>query len=84
MTETENDTCPHCTERGMFGYRDKATGAMTWYCAAHRLGQYWADARRSEPVAASSLIWDGWEGSVMPGGTNDVMRAANKKIRRAQ
>jgi hypothetical protein len=42
MSETENDTCPHCTERGMFAYRDKATGAMTWYCAAHRLGQYWA------------------------------------------
>jgi hypothetical protein len=46
----------------MFGYRDKATGAMTWYCAPHRLGQYWADARRGEPVAASSLAWDGWEG----------------------
>jgi hypothetical protein len=35
-----NETCPHCAERGIFGYRDKQSGEMTWYCAKHRLGQY--------------------------------------------
>jgi hypothetical protein len=41
-----NALCPQCNQRGVFGYRDKETGSMTWYCAAHRLGQHWADARR--------------------------------------
>jgi hypothetical protein len=39
-------TCPQCDQPGVFGYRNKESGAMTWYCTAHRLGQYWADARR--------------------------------------
>jgi hypothetical protein len=41
-----NELCQRCDQRGIFGYRNKETGDMTWYCAAHRLGQYWADARR--------------------------------------
>jgi hypothetical protein len=39
-------TCPICNGEGAFGYRNKETGRMTWYCAAHRLAQHWADARR--------------------------------------
>lgn len=31
-----NDTCPQCNQPGLFGYRDKQTGEMTWYCTAHR------------------------------------------------
>jgi hypothetical protein len=56
-----NDTCPHCAEYGIFGYRNKETGVMTWYCANHRLGQYWADARRDNRVEnPSSQAWEGW------------------------
>src|SRR5262249_3745872 len=33
---------------GIFGYRDKNTGGMTWYCTTHRLGQHWADALRDQ------------------------------------
>ena len=40
--------CPQCDQPGIFGYRDKNTGEMTWYCATHRLGEYWADARRDQ------------------------------------
>jgi hypothetical protein len=40
------ELCPKCDQRGVFGYRNKETGELTWYCATHRLGQYWADARR--------------------------------------
>jgi hypothetical protein len=39
--------CPTCGADGEFGYRNKGTGGWTWYCAAHRLGEFWADARRS-------------------------------------
>jgi hypothetical protein len=56
-----NDLCPQCDQLGVFGYRDKETGEMTWYCAAHRLGQYWADARRDgKQVAPTSPDWEGW------------------------
>jgi hypothetical protein len=41
-----NELCPEYHQRGTFGYRDKETGEMVWYCPSHRLGQYWADARR--------------------------------------
>jgi len=40
-------TCPHCGRWGLFGYRK--SGVMVWYCADHRLGQYYADARRDIP-----------------------------------
>jgi hypothetical protein len=43
-------TCPQCDQPGIFGYRDKNTGEMTWYCTTHRLDQYWADARGDHPV----------------------------------
>jgi hypothetical protein len=62
MTNTD-DRCACCAERGLFGYRDKQTGVMAWYCAAHRLGQFYADARRGEPVIASSPEWEGWRDS---------------------
>ena len=44
-------TCPQCDQPGIFGYRDKNTGEMTWYCTTHRLGQYWADARRDQSTS---------------------------------
>ena len=36
--------CPQCRAAGEFGYRD-VYGAMRWFCARHRLAQFWADAR---------------------------------------
>jgi hypothetical protein len=36
--------CPQCGAAGEFGYRD-IYGAMRWFCARHRLAQFWADAR---------------------------------------
>ena len=56
-----NDTCPQCNQPGLFGYRDKQTGEMTWYCAAHRLGQFWADAPRGAARFASDPDWEGWK-----------------------
>jgi hypothetical protein len=44
-------TCPQCDQPGIFGYRDKNTGEMTWYCTTHRLGQYWGDARRDQSTS---------------------------------
>jgi hypothetical protein len=35
--------CPQCGAAGEFGYRDNC-GAMRWFCASHRLAQFWADA----------------------------------------
>ena len=58
----ENGACPRCAERGIFGYRDQATGDLTWYCAKHRVGQYWADARSGDAVIATSPAWEGWNG----------------------
>jgi hypothetical protein len=37
--------CPQCGVEGVFGYRNKE-GGLIWYCADHRLGRFWADARR--------------------------------------
>jgi hypothetical protein len=37
--------CPTCGARGVFGYRHPVDG-MRWYCSDHRLGQWYADARR--------------------------------------
>jgi hypothetical protein len=56
-----NDTCPQCNQPGLFGYRDKQTGEMTWYCTAHRLGQFWADARRGAARFATDPDWEGWK-----------------------
>jgi hypothetical protein len=33
----------HCGGFGYFGYRNP-DNSMTWYCAAHRRAQWWADA----------------------------------------
>ena len=37
--------CPQCGVEGVFGYRNK-DGDLIWYCAEHRLGRCYADARR--------------------------------------
>jgi hypothetical protein len=44
--------CLSCGGSAEFGYRDKQTGELIWYCAAHRLGQFYADARLSEILNA--------------------------------
>jgi hypothetical protein len=41
--------CPRCSAAGEFGYRD-IYGAMRWFCAGHRLAQFWADARMPATV----------------------------------
>lgn len=43
VTESDNDLC-HCGARSTYGY--KRADGLIWYCADHRLGQWWADARR--------------------------------------
>jgi hypothetical protein len=30
----------------LFGYRNRNTGTWRWFCAAHRIGRWHADARR--------------------------------------
>ena len=30
----------------LFGYRNRVTGSWRWFCAAHRIGRWYADARR--------------------------------------
>jgi hypothetical protein len=47
--------CPQCGVDGVFGYRNKH-GDLIWYCGDHRLGRFWADARRDvvEPTFAAS------------------------------
>lgn len=37
--------CAQCGGEGVFGYRN-TDGDLIWYCADHRLGRFWADARR--------------------------------------
>jgi hypothetical protein len=44
----------HCGSAGEFGYRDKVSGEMTWYCVQHRLAQWWADAGIEKPGAAAA------------------------------
>ena len=55
-----SETCPQCDRPGIFGYRDKQTGEMTWCCTDHRLNQFYADARRANAQAASEPSWPGW------------------------
>ena len=38
-----------CNQPGLFGYRDQ-DGGLIWYCAEHRLAQFWADARVPSPL----------------------------------
>ena len=38
--------CARCSQQARFGYRNPATGTLSWFCADHRLAQWWADARR--------------------------------------
>jgi hypothetical protein len=47
--------CPQCGVDGVFGYLNK-DGDLIWYCADHRLGRFWADARRDvvEPTPPAS------------------------------
>ena len=51
----------NATSRVSSASRDKQTGEMTWYCTAHRLGQFWADARRGAARLASDPDWEGWK-----------------------
>ena len=37
----------------VFGYRDQ-DGTLIWYCAKHRLAQFWADARVPLPLGDKS------------------------------
>jgi len=38
--------CCKCGDSARFGYHDKASGELRWYCAKHRLAQSWADATK--------------------------------------
>jgi hypothetical protein len=58
---TKNDACPKCNQSAVFGYRNKDTGEMAWYCTEHRLGQFWADARRGPQKSIMSEDWEGWQ-----------------------
>jgi hypothetical protein len=49
-------TCLQCDQPGIFGYRDKNTGEMAWYCTTHQLGQDWADARRDQRRSIHTAI----------------------------
>jgi hypothetical protein len=40
------EICASCSQQARFGYRNPATGTLSWFCADHRLAQWWADARR--------------------------------------
>ena len=46
---TDTDSCPRCGRLGIFGYHDRE-GALIWYCGQHRLGRFYADARRVETI----------------------------------
>jgi hypothetical protein len=45
MTDDPAQTCCICHRRPEYGYRSRLDGQMDWYCAAHRLGEWYADAR---------------------------------------
>ena len=59
-------TCPQCDQPGIFGYRDKNTSEMTWYCTTHRLGQHWADALREACAAGCTPASPVRENAVCP------------------
>jgi hypothetical protein len=40
------EPCANCDAEGHFGYRDAESGELLWFCREHRLGTWWADARR--------------------------------------
>jgi len=42
--------CETCEQPGEFGYRVKTTDTMRWFCADHRLGKHYADARVGSPM----------------------------------
>ena len=55
------DSSPRCTTCGgaaEFGYRNKQTGKLIWYCAAHRLGKFYSDARLSPPSSSTGGMTD--------------------------
>jgi hypothetical protein len=45
-------TCPQCDQPGIFGYRDKNTGEMTWYSTTHtaRPDHSYSTATLSNPM----------------------------------
>jgi hypothetical protein len=54
-TEGPAPRCFQCGAAGEFGYRD-VYGAMRWFCAKHRLAQFWADARTPAPIASNGGV----------------------------
>jgi hypothetical protein len=46
--------CLTCGAGGEFGYRNKETGELIWYCADHRVGRFYADARLSTDQGMTS------------------------------
>ena len=49
--------CPTCGRDGEFGYRN-AQGELIFYCAAHRLGKFYSDARLSPPSSSTGGMTD--------------------------
>jgi hypothetical protein len=47
--------CSQCGASGEFGYRD-VYGAIRWFCARHRLAQFWADARMPATVTNNGRV----------------------------
>jgi hypothetical protein len=41
-----HETCVSCGQQARYGYLNAATGGLYWFCADHRLAQWWADASR--------------------------------------
>ena len=62
MTQAEQCASPDCGKPGLFGYKDQS-GKLVWYCERHRLGKWWADARRDgstrQPAFDPLEAWDG-------------------------
>jgi len=43
---TPFEACATCGQEAHFGYLDKESRQLAWFCARHRLATWWADARR--------------------------------------
>jgi hypothetical protein len=42
---SSHEICVSCGQQARFGYRNAATGELYWYCAEHRVAQWWANER---------------------------------------
>jgi hypothetical protein len=43
---TASQACHVCGREAHFGYRDPKSHELMWFCRAHRLARWWANARR--------------------------------------